>query len=118
MKSKSLLLGLAAAGILSMTGCGLLSPVPKTQITGSIGGQSFALSNPKDTTVSNLTVAVSTNGTASLSIGYLTSVNNSNVIGAAYSGQAASFTAFGDAMVNAVNAGATVAAKAAATAAK
>lgn len=101
MKRTSLLGALAAGFVL--TGC--FSPVPKTVITGSIAGQNFSLSNPKNTTVTNLLVEVQTNGAARLSIGYLSSANDSNVIATAYTGQASVVKETGDAAVKAFQAG-------------
>jgi hypothetical protein len=100
---KTLTLSLVLASGFFLTGC--FNPVPKTTITGSIGGQAFSLSNPKDTVVSNLTVSVATNGTASLSIGYLESANNSNVVSSAFAGQAGVVKETGDAAVKAFQAG-------------
>ena len=85
-----------ALATLSLGLAGCMNPVPRTQIQGTIAGQTFSLSNPKDTTITNLQVTVSTNGTATLSIGYLSSANNSNTISASYGGQAEAVTAAGE----------------------
>jgi hypothetical protein len=91
-------------------GCRLLgSAVPTTEIHGEIAGQKFSLANPKNTVITNLTVIVATNGTATLSIGYLRSENNSNVIDAAYAGQAALATAIGQQIASGFQAGAAAA---------
>ena len=77
-------------GCLAFSGCALFqSAVPVTKITGEIGGQKFSISNPKQTTITNLTVEVSTNGYAKLSFGGLSSINDSQVINAGMSGQVA-----------------------------
>ena len=110
MKTK---LAITATLALILCGCSALNPVPKTRISGTIAGQSFSLSNPKDTTIDSLSVTVSTNGTATLSIGHLSSLNNSNVISSSYSGQAASITAAGEQIIGAMKAGATLAGAAA-----
>ncbi len=78
MKKILTVAGIAVVATGLLTGC--FNPVPKTTISGSIGGQSFALSNPKNTTVTNLLVEVQTNGAARLSIGYLSSANDSNIV--------------------------------------
>jgi hypothetical protein len=110
MKSKLSILLTTLLCTIGMAGCALFqSPVPTTKIKGSIGGQSFSLENPKNTTLSNLSVTVSSNGSAALTIGSVTSVNDSNVIDAAYAGQAAIVAATG----TAINAGIQTAAGAA-----
>lgn len=103
MKKSLTIIGLSAVLAVGVTGC--INPVPRTTIEGTIGGQTFKLDNPKDTTVTNLTVEVSTNGASRLSIGYLSSANNSNVVNAAYAGQAGVVKETGDAAVKAFQAG-------------
>lgn len=108
----NLLLACGAAALLS--GCALLQPaVPTTVLTGKIGGQAFEIRNPKQTTISNLSVEIATNGAAKLTIGGLSSVNDSNVVGAGYSGQADFVNAVGAQLNQAVQNGAALAAKAA-----
>jgi len=106
---KTIVLAVLVAGL---SGCALFeSAVPTTRISGTIAGQQFSLSNPKDTCITNLVVEVSTNGSARLSIGGLSSVNNSNVVSAGYSGQAELVTAAGNQIQQAFVNGASVAAK-------
>lgn len=113
----TLTLGQAAASLLS--GCALFqSAVPTTKISGTIAGQTFSISNPKDTAFTNLVVTVSSNGTATLAIGALTSVNNSNTVTAGYAGQAELVTAVGTQMTSAFTNGEAAAIKAAAASAK
>lgn len=101
------------------TGCSIFKqPVPTTSIRGTIAGQTFRLDNPKDTVLTNLVVEVNTNGVAKLSLGYLSSANNSNVIGAATTGQAETINALGTQILNGINAGAMIAGKVAAGAVK
>ena len=120
LKTSQVLVGLLALGA---SGCSVFhSPVPSSELKGTIAGQQFKLSNPKDTVITNLVIEVNTNGMAKMSLGYLASSNNSNVIGTATAGQAETINAMGNALVNAVNAGAqvagTVAGKAAVAAVK
>lgn len=101
---------LTATIIALASGCAAFQPaVPTTKINGSIGGQSFTLENPKNTTLSNLSVSVSSNGTANLTIGSLTSVNDSNVITAADAGQAAIVSATGAAITQGIQSAASAA---------
>ena len=109
-KTGLLLAAVAVLIVASLTGCAVFhQPVPETKISGSIGGQKFSLINPKNTTVTNLQVTVSTNGTASLSIGYLSSANDSNIVSGAYAGAAQIVTATGDSAAKAFQAGAAAA---------
>lgn len=114
MKTKIRLAIIACSliSIAALAGCSVFSkPVPSSKLKGSLGGQSFSFENPKDTTLTNLSIKVGTNGTAEFSLGYLTSVNNSNVITAATQGQADTATAIGTQIINGVNAGAAIAGK-------
>jgi hypothetical protein len=98
-----LLIGFVAIG---SSGCAIFhQPVPETKIKGSIGGQAFSLVNPKNTTVTNLVVEVSTNGAAKLSIGYISSANDSNVVTGAYAGAAQLVRESGDLAQKAFKAG-------------
>jgi len=110
-------IGLAglAAGV--FTGCALFTtPVPQTTVKGTIAGQPFSITSPKNITIKNLSASVDTNGVANLKIGFLQSENDSNVVSAAYSGQASIVKETGDAVLNAVNAGAVLAGNTAAAA--
>ena len=107
---RSLFLSVIAVAVLS--GCALFkSPVPTTEISGTIAGQKFSLSNPKNTSVSNLVVEVTTNATARLSIGSLVSANDSNVIAGSYAGQADLVRAAGEQLNQAFQNGAVIAGK-------
>jgi len=106
----TLTLGLAAAALLS--GCALCkNPVPTTEISGTIAGQKFSISNPKDTSLANLVVTVSSNGIATLALGTLVSANNSNTVTASYNGQADVVNATGNQVQQAFLNGAALAAK-------
>jgi hypothetical protein len=78
---------LALAAMLAVTGCGL-TPVPRTTFTATIGGQKFSYSNPKQATATNIVCEISTNGTARMSIGAISSVNDPAVVDKSYAGQA------------------------------
>ena len=106
MKTQVLMAALSC-GLL--TGCGSLL-VPNTKITGTIAGQPFALTCPKDVALTNLEVSAS--GTnATVKIGGLTTRMNPEVVSMS-----------GEAFVKLINAGAagagTIAGAAAKTAAK
>ncbi|MDB6109177.1 MAG: hypothetical protein JWR69_927 [Pedosphaera sp.] len=117
---RALTLPLLLAVTLAITsGCAILhQPVPETKISGSIGGQKFSLVNPKNTVVDNLAVTAGTNGTATLTIGHLSSANDSNVVSGAYAGAAQIVTATGDSAAKAFQAGAAAAGAALGAAAK
>lgn len=93
-KTKTIITGTLVCLLIS--GCALFSPVaPTTYISGEIGGEKFVIKNPKQTTITNLTVEVSTNGYAKLSFGGLSSVNDAQVINSGASGQVAVLDATG-----------------------
>ena len=111
MKARDLPVILALA---LLTGCGsLMSPVPVTRISGTLGGQSFSLSSPKDTVATNLSVTVGTNGTAILSIGYIASKQDIAAITNSYAGEQAVVHEVGVQVINGVQAGISAAAAAA-----
>jgi len=110
MKSLLLLIPLFA-------GCTMFAPVPKTTISGVVGGQKFSLTNPKNTSISNLLVEVFTNGNARLSIGALSSTNDVGVIDKSFAGQALVIQKLSDAAHQALMDGAAIAGKGAAAAA-
>jgi len=86
MKRFGILLALL---LVVLAGCTVLSPVPTTKFKAKVAGQSFEWSNPKNTSMTNIVVEVGTNGTARLSIGLVTSVNDPLVVSNAFSGEAA-----------------------------
>lgn len=77
MKQLHSLLLLAAAA--ALCGCTALS-VPRTQITGSVGGQPFSLASPKDSTLIGLKVTASSNGVMSVIIERLECRMNPDVV--------------------------------------
>ena len=102
---------LLAVGIVALAGCAATNPVPASDFDVAIAGQHFKGHFPKDTTMTNVVAEVATNGTARFSIGYLSAVNNSNVIGTSYAGRADELKAVADGVLNGLNAGATLAGK-------
>lgn len=97
--------------ILTLTGLAALCSgclmVPKTSISGTLGGQPFSLASPKDSTLVGLRLEASTNGTMLLRVERLECRMNPDVV---------SMT--GAAQVNLVNAVASGVSAAAAEAAK
>ena len=85
---KSLCVALVAVACL--TGC---LNVPKTKISGTIGGQKFSGSFPKDADLSDLEVSAQTNGTVKLHIGALKTRMNPDVVQQSAAGQAQIMTA-------------------------
>lgn len=92
-----------------LTGCGVLH-VPKTAISGKIMGQPFELETPKDTSLEQLEITVTTN-TVSIKIHALTAVMNPTNITATGNASAQLSAAQGAAFEQGINAGANVAAK-------
>ena len=64
---------------LLFSGC-MAQSVPKTTITGSIAGQPFAISTPKDSSLQGLSEMASTNGSVSIQIQSLQATMNPAVI--------------------------------------
>jgi len=84
MKTKLTVLVLTTMAI--CFGCGfggcatVRSQVPVTEISGSVNGQPWKFICPKDVTLTNLSVTVSTNGSATVHVGYLQSIMDPNII--------------------------------------
>ena len=73
--------------LLSLTGCiGMI--VPRTQISGTLGGQPFKLASPKNSDIGYLSVTVATNGTLMLVLSNLHVVMDPAVITTTAEGQA------------------------------
>lgn len=86
--AQSVLIGLTAAALSGCcAGCSS-TPVPTTKLKATVSGQECQIENPKNTVISNLVFEVSTNHTARLSIGSLSSVNDPQTISNAYNGAA------------------------------
>lgn len=79
---------------LALSGCVM---VPKTVITGSIGGKPFSFSGPKDCSLGMLTVKADTNGSVSLVISNLQTKMNPDVITTTGAAQAQVIQAAADA---------------------
>ena len=91
---------------------------PHTSITGKVAGQEFNLESPKDTTVEDFSISVSTNGAVTLNIKHLKAVMNpTNTVDTA-NGMQAVVTAEGIAIVNSINAASDAMMKAAAAGVK
>lgn len=117
MKKLLRIFTLAAAAALAPTlvGCAgfhtVNDNVPHTTIKGKVAGQPFELQNPKDTVLEGLEVTAGTNG-AMIKIAKLTTVMNpANTLATGEAGDKL-VKATGDSVVNGVNAGASIAAKA------
>ena len=74
--------------------------VPHSSFAVDLDGHKMQWDSPKDTVVTNLNLTVGTNGVVALSIGYLSSQGNTNMVDAT----AQVVTAQGQATVNAINA--------------
>jgi len=107
MKTKILLL-LPLAMLLA--GC-MSAIVPKTTMSGTVAGQPWAFSSPKDVDLSGLKVSAGTNGLISVEIQTLKSRMNPEVISTTAEGQSLLIK-------TAIDAGAAAAGKAAGAAAK
>lgn len=100
---------LAIIAIISLlTGCVF---VPKTTISGNIGGHPFALSSPKDTTLTGLNIVAETNGSVQIVVSHLQSKMNPDVISTTAQGQVDLINAVSSAVQQAMAAGAAQSAK-------
>ena len=105
-----------AAGTL-LTGCAtsVRDNVPATQITGSLNGQPFTFTGPKNMSMTNFLAEVTTNGTVRVSIGSVSAAVDPNVItmtGQAYSTMRAADSALLNSAIGTVAGAAGAAAKA------
>jgi len=116
MKKLITLVSIAALSF-SLVGCGALGTLnnntPHTSFSATIGGQTVAFQNPKDTVIDGLAITVGTNGVATVVIAHLTTIENPTNILDTGSAQAALIQANGQAIVNAINAASTAAGSAA-----
>ena len=101
---------LARLLLLPLCGCMNLI-VPKTEISGSIGGQPFKYSGPKDQTLGSLTLTASTNGAVSITVSNLSAKMNPDVISMTSKAQVDIINALSAAIQQAMISGATSAAK-------
>lgn len=87
--------------ILLITGC---VAVPKTKISGSLGGQPFTLEAPKDGDLQGLELSAETNGSVHMHIDHLTVKMNPDVISQTASGQVQIINATGDVVAKGISA--------------
>jgi hypothetical protein len=122
MKTQMKLISITALTLVIATGCSSLRTVndntPHLTFKGSLGGQTFSFQNPKDTDMSGFSIVVATNGTVSMTISNITTVENPTNIVDTSNGMAAIVASQGTAFVNVVNAAANAAGAIAASAAK
>lgn len=76
---------------LAVSGCTLFTPpVPQSAFTAQLGaGKQVTWTNPKNFVTTNLTVTMDTNGQATVSVGFASSLNDAAIVNAGYNGQAA-----------------------------
>lgn len=97
-----------------LCGCAVFGPaVPNTTMTLSVNGKKASWSCPKQFTATNLTFIVQTNGSCELRVGSVSSVNSPSVISDSFTGQALLIKQWGDTGASLMQAGASVAEKAA-----
>ena len=87
-KTRSLISGIFIA--LALSGCVM---VPKTIITGSLGGAPFTFSGPKNCTLGSMVITAGTNGSLSLVISNLQTIMDPAVITTTGDAQAKLITA-------------------------
>lgn len=85
MKNKNAILIGLLFGAIALIGC---VQVPKTKISGKIGGQPFNLQTPKDTDLSGLDITAKTNGETKIHIDLLKTRMNPDVVNQTAEGQA------------------------------
>lgn len=93
---------------LALAGCVM---VPKTKIEINPVTHQVSLSNPKDTIIMKFQATIATNGTSTVSWDSLSTVMNPTNISETANGEASIVTATGNAIQNAVNSAAAIAAK-------
>ena len=108
---KRLLITIACMAAL-LTGCAL--PVPTTTLHLNPATGLISWSNPKDTTISGLSVSIATNGVRTISITSLSTVNNPAVITSTGAAESAIIAATAQAVQQAANAATAAAVSAAA----
>jgi len=119
---KYILLPILAAFTLVFAGCQSLDTLnantPHLNLQGTINGQPFSLSNPKDTILDGLDISVATNGTANIHIDHLSTTENPTNIVNTGTAEANVVTATGNAIVNALQVAGAAAIQGASAAAK
>ncbi len=94
-------IGLMGLTALALAGC---VAVPKTKITGTIAGQPFSISSPKDSELRGLEVMAASNGVVTIKIESLSAKMNPDVISTTAAGQAAMINGIAGMVTNAVSA--------------
>ena len=121
MNKLNIILSIVALSLF-VSGCSMVGSLnqntPHLSLSGTIAGQSFTLTNPKDTTINGFSLQIATNGTVSMTISNLTTVENPTNIVDTGNGMAQVINANGTALVNGINAVSTLLGNAAKTAAK
>lgn len=84
-----------AALVTLFTGC-IAASVPRTTITGSLGGKPFSVSAPKDCDLESLTVKAETNGILSIALKNLRTRMSPDVITTTGDAQVKLITAVGE----------------------
>ena len=79
--------------------------MPTTTIAIKFAGQSFEVTEPKQFALSNLVCEVRSNGTAAVTIGSVSAVNDPAVVDKSYAGQALVIRTTGEAVAAGVAAG-------------
>jgi di/tricarboxylate transporter len=105
MKQTLLLLPLLAL----VSGCmSVRDSVPATELHGYIGGHPFSFVGPKDLTLGTLAVIAETNGSVSMVVSNLTAKTSPEIITTTADAQAKITAAQGQAIINAIQAGASL----------
>jgi hypothetical protein len=102
-----------AAGFVLLAGCSVFGPAtPTTTLKTTLAGQDFSWSCPKQVEVEGLEFTANTNGTATVKVAKLRSVNDPLVIDKSYAGQIMLVKQWGDTGTQLLNAGGNIAMKA------
>lgn len=120
MNKKIIKIGGCIIGLMLLCSCSVFGPAtPTTHLRMKVGGQTATWTCPKQFVATNLVFSVNpTNGTATLSVGYLSSYNSPTVINDSYTGQAALVKQWGETANQLIQTGAAAAGKAAGAAVK
>lgn len=108
------IMGVMASGLMVLCFCGCMAlQVPKTTVSGTIGGQPFSLTSPKDSELTGLEVVAATNGVVSIKIQSLKATMNPAVITMTGDSEAKIIGAVANGVANAMGSAAGAAAAAA-----
>ena len=109
---KTLSISLTLCVCIFLCGC-MAAQVPKTTLTGSLGGAPFEFSSPKDVDMTNFVARAETNGAMSITIGAIHAKMNPDVITTTGTAQALMITAVADGVAKGMGTAAGTAAAAA-----